>query len=153
MYFSSMKQTRTQFIQQRIRLELKYVKFLMFSDETIKSSLKKNKELQSKRRNEMIWMIWNLSRDAQNTQSGSLWRKTPEDIRKMILHEICKVWSTTSRIGKNIQQIEAVVKIIWERKMKNLQEREFKLIEQKDGKLIISPPKMKKKGKEENEEE
>ena len=104
-------------------------------------ALKRNQSLASKRRNEMIWVIWNLSRDAQNAQSGSLWRKTPEDIRKMILHEICKVWSTTSRIGsKNIQQIEAVVKTIWERKILNLQEKEFKLIEKKDGKLMISPP-------------
>ena len=95
----------------------------------------------------MIWVIWNLSRDAQNAQSGSLWRKTPEDIRKMILHEICKVWSTTSRIGKNIRQIEATVKIIWERKMKNLQEKEFKLIEKKDGKLIISLPQQTRKMK------
>ena len=102
--------------------------------------MKKNKLLQSQRKNEMIWMIWNLSRDAQNAKSGSHWRRIPEDIRKIILHEICKVWQRTSRIGKNIKEIESMMKIIWERKKKNIEEKQLKLIEKKDGKFIISPP-------------
>ena len=94
----------------------------------------------------MIWVIWNLSRDAQNEKSGSHWRRIPEDIRKMILHEICKVWQRTSRIGKNISEIESMMKIIWERKKKNIEEKQLKLIEKKSGnpKFIISSPQSKK---------
>ena len=61
-----------------------------------------------------------------------------EDIRKMILQEICKVWQRTSRIDKNIKEIESMMKIIWERKMKNIEEKEFKLIEKKHAKFVIS---------------
>ena len=90
-----------------------------------------------KRRNEIIWIIWNLSRDSQNSQSRSYWRYIPSDIRNLILDEICLIWRRNERIDKNKKEIKKIISIIWERKMKNLENKPFKFIQKKHKRYII----------------
>ena len=89
-----------------------------------------------KRRNEIIWIIWNLSRDSQNPQSRSYWRYIPFDIRNLILDEICLNIKRRGTLGIGIR-VEEVIKKIWERKMKNLENKPFKLIQKKNEEYII----------------
>ena len=63
-----------------------------------------------KRRNEIIWIIWNLSRDSQNSQSRSYWRYIPYDIRNLILDEICSIWRRET--GKNRKELFSICKLI-----------------------------------------